>query len=346
MDNLNTDKNYSCLCGTGEAFKYVAQYIFDTCKADSKQVKIAVISDRVVSGYYFNSFENQFLERGVKTVLIPVECSDANKNLNAVSSVYDYLTDFGFGKNDWLIALGGGSIIDVAGFCSTIFEGGINLIVVPTTPSGMYDSCVEDYAYLNSKKHKNAQFVCFNPNCVIIDPKFLESVPDKINHNGYASLIRLAILGDLSILLDLAAKKNDREFLNRVYTLRHRITEVNPKLLKIGDEISSAIESYFRFMNYSEGEALALSLYACVDEKNRVPLNKIYDVLGLPYKLEGVSSKSIIKILEKNFEVHGNNSFDIVDIDENTRRWTIKSVNKDEALRIMIKRLSVISSIN
>lgn len=346
MDTLTTDRKYSCLCGTGEAFKYVAQHIFDTCKADPEQVKIAVISDRVVSGYYFNKFEEQFLKRGVKTVLVPVECSDASKNLNAVSAVYDYLTDFGFGKNDWLIALGGGSIIDVTGFCSSIFEGGINFIVVPTTPTGMYDSCIADNAYLNSKKHKNAQSVSFCPDCVIIDPKFLESVPNKINHNGYASIIRLAILGDLSILLDLAAKKNDREFLNRVYELRHRITEVNPRLLKIGDEISSAIESYFRFMNYSEGEALALSLYACVDEKNRIPLTKIYDVLGLPYKLEGVSSKSIIKILEKNFDLYGNNDIELVDIDESSRRWTIKSVKKDEALSIMIKRLSVISMIN
>ncbi|MCQ2515983.1 MAG: iron-containing alcohol dehydrogenase [Saccharofermentans sp.] len=341
MDILNTNRPYKCYCGTGEALKFAAQYIFDLCNADVDTVKIAVVSDRVVSGYYFNSFENQFLDRGVKTVLVPVECNDGNKNLKAVSEVYDFLTDFGFGNNDWVIALGGGSIIDVTGFCASIFEGGINSIAIPTTPDAMYESSVATNVYLNSKKLKNALSVPFKPNCVIIDPKFLSTVPDKINHNGYAFIVRLAILGDLSILLDLVAKKNDREFLNRVFTLRSKIVSANPKLLQLGNEISTAIESYFRFMNYSEGEALALSLYSCVDEKNRIPLAKIYSVLGLPTKLEGVSAKSIVKILEQNLIKNGNIPIEIVN--NNSNSWSIMKLEKDEALSILCNRLTVIS---
>jgi len=343
MDILKANRPYSCFCGTGEAMKFAAQFIFDNSNANSDIVKIAVISDRVVSGYYFNSFENQFLERGVKTVLIPVECNEGNKNIKAVSEVYDYLTDFGFCNNDWIIALGGGSVIDVSGFCASIFNGGINFIAVPTTPESMYDSAVASNVFLNSKKHKNTQSVCFKPNCIIIDPKFLSTVPEKINHNGFASIVRLAILGDLRILIDLAEKKTDREFLNKVYELRSVIENANPQLLTLGDEISSAIKSYFRFMNYSEGEALALSLYSCVDEKNRIPLTKIYSVLGLPTKLEGVSVKSIVKILEQNLSTYGDKKIQIVDIDSNSRRWILKSLSKDEVLDILLNRLAIIS---
>lgn len=343
MDILKSNKSYNLYCGTKEALRFVASYIFDECKADVSNVKIAIISDRIVSGYYFNAFENQFLERGVKTTLIPVECNDGNKSIKAVTEVYDFLTDFGFCSNDWIVALGGGSIIDVAGFCSSIFNGGINFLAVPTTPSGMYESVVANKSYLNSKKVKNALSVPFTPSCAVIDPDFLKTVPERINHNGYASIIKLAILGDLSIILDLVEKKNDREFLNRVYTLRQRITDVNPRLLCLGEEISSAIESYFRFMNYTEGEALALSLYSCVDEKNRVPLSKIYNALGLPTKLEGVSSKSIVKLIEQNLNMNTDKNITIVDVDDITRRWVLKSVTRDEALDILLRRLSVIS---
>ena len=302
MDILKTDLEYNCYCGTGEADKFASAFIFDgRRKADPASVRIAIISDRIVSGYYYNMFEDQFLKRGVKPVLIPVECSEGQKGLAEASAVYDYLVDFGFGSNDWIIALGGGGILDVAGFCASVFEGGINFLAVPTTPDSMYEGAVAKNAYLNSKKLKNAISVPFKPDAVIIDPSYLKTVPDKIKHNGYADIIRLGILGN--------------------------------------------IEGYFRFMNYSDGEALALSLMSCVEEKSRGPLAKIYEMLGLPVKLEGVSTRSIMKILKENLARNGSGTFEVVDIsDDEPRRWMIKKVTMDEACEILAKRLEVIKS--
>lgn len=346
MDILKTDMPYNCYCGTGEADKFASAYIFDgRSKADPATVKIAIISDRIVSGYYYNKFEEQFLNRGVKPVLVPVECDGAQKGLSEASSVYDFLVDFGFGRNDWLIALGGGGVLDVAGFCASVFDGGINFLAIPTTPDAMYEGAVAKKAYLNSKKLKNAISVPFTPDAVIIDPSYLGTVPDKIKHNGYADVIRLGILGNLNILIELVKDGNVREFLNHTYALRHSIYETSPKLLELGDELAAAIEGYFRFMNYSDGEALALSLMSCVEEKSRGPLAKIYELLGLPSKLEGVSTKSIMKILKENLKRNGSSTFDIVDmIDEEPRRWMVKKVTFDEACELLGKRLEVIKS--
>ncbi len=202
MDILKTDTPYNCYCGTGEADRFTSALIFDGRKrADPQTVKIAIVSDRIVSGYYYNKFEEQFLARGVKPVLIPVECAGGQKGLAEAMSVYEYLVDFGFGRNDWLIALGGGGILDVTGFCAAVFDGGINFIAIPTTPDSMYEGAVAKKAYLNSKKLKNAISVPFKPDAVIIDPSYLKTVPDKIKHNGYADIIRLGILGNLNILI-------------------------------------------------------------------------------------------------------------------------------------------------
>ena len=346
MDILKTDTPYNCYCGTGEADRFTSALIFDgRRRADPETVKIAIVSDRIVSGYYYNKFEEQFLARGVKPVLIPVECAGGQKGLAEAMSVYEYLVDFGFGKNDWLIALGGGGILDVTGFCAAVFEGGINFIAIPTTPDSMYEGAVAKKAYLNSKKLKNAISVPFKPDAVIIDPSYLKTVPDKIKHNGYADIIRLGILGNLNILIELVKDGNVREFLNHSYSLRHQIYEVSPKLLSLGDEMASAIEGYFRFMNYSEGEALALSLISCVEDKSRGPLAKIYDILGLPVSLEGVSSKSIMRILNENMRRNGNNDIEIVDMnDDEPRKWVVKKMNTAEATEIFRRRLEVISS--
>lgn len=346
MDILKTDMTYNCYCGTGEADKFASAFIFDgRRKADPATVKIAVVTDRIVSGYYYNKFEEQFLVRGVKPVLVPVECTGVQKGLSEASSVYDFLVDFGFGRNDWIIALGGGGVLDVAGFCASVFDGGINFIAVPTTPDAMYEGAVAKNAYLNSKKLKNAISVPFKPDAVIIDPSYLGTVPDKIKDNGYADIIRLGILGNLNILIELVKEGNVREFLNHVYALRHSIYETSPKLLALGDELAAAIEGYFRFMNYSDGEALALSLMSCVEEKSRAPLAKIYDLLGLPVKLDGVSSKSIMKVLRENLERNGASTFEIVDMsDDEPRRWMVKKVTIDEACEIFSRRLDVIKS--
>ena len=254
--------------------------------------------------------------------------------------------DFGFGNNDWLIALGGGGILDVTGFCAGIYEGGINFLAVPTTPDSMYEGAVAKKAFLNSKKLKNAISVPFSPAAVIIDPSYLKTVPDNIKHNGYADIIRLGILGNLNIIIELVKEGNVREFLNHTYALRHKVNEASPKLLTLGNELSAAIEGYFRFMNYSEGEALALSLISCVEERSRVPLSKIYNVLGLPTRLEGVSVKSIMKILNDNIARSGNKNLEVVDMsDDEPRKWVIKSLTPDEAREVFAKRLELIKSL-
>ena len=59
MDILKSDMPYNCYCGTGEADRFASAYIFDgRHKADPATVKIAIVSDRIVSGFYYNSFEN------------------------------------------------------------------------------------------------------------------------------------------------------------------------------------------------------------------------------------------------------------------------------------------------
>lgn len=345
MDKLIIDRNYECFCGHNIAFEYAASYILEhTDKVGIANLKIAVVSDRVVSGYYYNRFENQFIERGIRPVLIPVECSDSGKNLGAVDSIYKYLTDFDFGSSDWIIALGGGGIVDVAGFVSSTFNNGINLMVVPTTLGAMCEGSIAPKALLNSGSHKDEMAVPFTPRVVIDDPTFLKTVPEKYKHNGYAPIIRYAMLDNTDLIsnLDKGEPENLREYLNSVFAARARIERVNPKLLNMGCEIAEAIESYFRFMNYSYGEALALSILASVDEKRRVPLRRIYDSLNLPTKLEGVSGRTIMKTLSDRLNRRKTTGIDMVVMDGEGGKWLLREIPIDQAVNILSKRVSCI----
>lgn len=347
MDKLVTNRNYECYCGMKTAFEFAAAYILEhTTVSDIKKLKIAVVSDRIVSGYYYNQFENQFILRGVKPVLIPVECVDNNKSLNAVDQVFKYFTDFDFGQNDWVIALGGGGIIDVTGFAASVFSSGISFMAVPTTLNAMAEISVSSFSKLNSGSHKDQLKVPFKPDVVICDPTFLTTCDKRTKANGYASIIRCAILDDLSLLIDMEKPGNMREYLNRVYASRSKIEKLNPDLLSLGSEIAGAIEGYFRFMNYSEGEALALSLLCSVDERRRAPLIKIYEALGLPTKLKDVSGKMIVKTLSDRLDRLTTGRIRFVDLNEaNGGKWVIKDLPVNEAKEIFAKRISVISDV-
>ena len=346
MDILETNREYTCFCGKDAAFEFAASYILEhSTVSDISSLKVAVISDRLVSGYHYNRFENQFIDRGVKPVLIPVECVNNGKSLSAVEQIFKFITDFDFGVDDWIIGLGGGGILDASGFAAKVFNGGINYLAIPTTLNAMADGSLATKAYLNSMSHKDEISVSFEPDAVIIDPSFLSTVPPKVRSNGYASIIRYGILDDLSLILELEKDMpgNIREFLNRVYSSRARIEKTDPRLLTLGSEISGAIEGYFRFMNYSEGEALALSLLSAVDGRRREPLSKIYGVLGLPVKLKDVSSKMIMKTLTDRINRKYSEHFPIVDfVDSGSGMWTVRDVTREEAIGIFSRRIAVI----
>ena len=353
MDRLDCNRNCDCFTGSGIADEFVAGYILeqygnkDLSKAG---IKVAIISDRQVSGYYYNAFEKQFAIRNIKTCLITVDEGEQNKNLTQVNNVIKELTEFGLNGNDWIIAFGGGAVIDISSFAASLCTAGARYVVVPTTLSSMSETSCADKAFLNSGSRKNTASIDVNQTAVFIDPTFLSTVPKKYIPNGYAQIIRYALLADFGLLTDLidisgSSLSDIRVFLNRVYAARAMIDKKNPVLLTLGNELSHAIEGDFRFMNYSEGEALALSLYAAVPEKARVPLMAIYTKLGLPVSLKEVSFNAIMNSLKDSFSSGASANKPMVCYEEEGGKatWAIKNPSKEEALAILEERLKIIA---
>ena len=353
MDRLDCNKSCDCFTGSGIAEEFVAGFIleqYDNSDVSLEGIKAAIISDRQVSGYYYNAFEQQFAIRNIKTCLITIDEGEQNKNLSQVGNVIKELNEFGLNGNDWIIAFGGGSVIDVAGFAASLNTTGARFIAVPTTLSAMAETSCADKAYLNSGSRKNTASIEVNQTGVFVDPKFLSTVPKKYIPNGYAQIIRYALLADFGLLTELinisgSSLSDIRVFLNRVYAARTAIDKKNPVLLTLGAELSHAIEGYFRFMNYSEGEALALSLYATVPDKARPALKAIYMKLELPTTLNEVSFDAIMNSLRKSYENGAALNRPMVCYEETDGKgsWAIRNPSTDEALAILEERLKIIA---
>lgn len=338
MDKLITNRSSDYYCGNCIAFDYAAQFIMQ--KNDSNDVKIAICSDREVSGYYYNKFEEQFLKLGIKPFLIVVDSRTNFKGLSQVDILIKALVDFDFGKNDWLISLGGGGVLDICGAAASMFSCGIGFMAVPTTLNSMTSGVLSKNSYLNCGSHKNELSLKFNPTVVINDPTFLKTVSSKVKASGYATVIRVALLSDLSLISGLEGIKDLRIFLNALYASWAKIESEDENLLTLGDELANSIECYFRFMNYSEGEALALSLLSAVDSKIVAPVKSIYSALNLPIKLEGCTAKMILKTLNENLNHKGLSTVKMVDF-RNGHYETVE-LSRAEAMVVFEKRLNVI----
>ncbi len=353
MDRLDCNRNFDCFVGAGIAAEFAAGYMLEVLQKEEKRggIKVAIISDRQVSGYYYNKIENQFVLRDIKPYLITIDAQDANKDLKTVASIIADLTEFDFGSCDCVIALGGGGVIDCASVAVSLYTDRPGFIVIPTTLGAMIDSAVSLKSFVNSGKHKDSACAASCQNAVFIDPEFLPTVPVKYRSNGYAQIIRYGVLADPALLADLSklsdnAPSDMRLFLNKVYAARAALERKNPQLLTFGNEIATAIEGYFRFMNYSEGEALAISLYASLPEKIRIVLAPIYLKLDLAVRLEGVSCSMIRKALEDKLAKNKDKNVQVVDLDTNSEgkmEWIIRDIDKTEAMKLFDKRLSAIS---
>jgi len=342
LDKVNANRNYDCYSGKEVSFDFACNYILENSEdAEGDMPRVAVVSDRAVAGYYYNRFENQFILHDMKPSLVMINPQDTGKTLKSVSEITAHLTEFDFGSGDWIVALGGGSVHDCAGFAHSMYmEGTLNFLSVPTTLNAAADSAVSRNCYLNVGLHKSMLVAEFSPTAVLLDPEYLETVPSKFKSNGYAKIMRLAVLGDTSLLTELKAGPDMRVFLEHVYKVRSDIEKKNPLLLTLGSEIAGSLETYFRFMNFSEGDALALSIYAAAPKEARNALSSVYSDFNLPTVLSGVTGKMVMKTLTENIKAKGRRPLNVVDYE--TGRWVIKNLTAEEALKVFEERIKAI----
>ena len=109
-------------------------------------------------------------------------------------------------RRDFVVIIGGGTVLDVAGYAAAQVRGGVRTIRIPTTPTAMIEAAFADYAAVDSLNVKDALRIPSTPAGVIIDTAFGATVLDGVWRGGYAPAVRIALACDASLLQLLADK--------------------------------------------------------------------------------------------------------------------------------------------
>ena len=186
--------------------------------------------------------------------IIELESGEDKKTLETCLQVWGALTDAGADKKSLLINLGGGVISDLGGFVASTFKRGISFINIPTTLLSMVDASVGGKTGVDFEGIKNHIGTISEPNGVFVNPNFLETLSERQIKNGFAEVIKIALIADKEFWKDLKKLKSAKEFysekiITKAIELKNTIVKKDlhendlRKSLNFGHNIGHALES-------------------------------------------------------------------------------------------------------
>lgn len=132
--------------------------------------RAAVISDDAVFALYGAAAEKALTDAGFQVDHFLFPHGEQQKNLSTYGQVLNFLCDRRFTRSDFLVALGGGVVGDLAGFAAATYQRGIPYIQVPTTLLSMVDSSVGGKTAVDLEHGKNQAGCFYQPSLVLCDP--------------------------------------------------------------------------------------------------------------------------------------------------------------------------------
>ncbi len=229
---------------------------------------------------------------------VTIQAGEEHKTIAVAERVWRELAARGMGRDDHLVALGGGVVGDLAGFCAATYQRGVPVVQVPTTVVAQVDSAYGGKTGVDLPEAKNYVGAYHQPAAVITDVDTLATLPAEEHAAGYAEVVKTALIAggslwervsggapvDEGIVLACARAKID-------VVSRDERDGGARQLLNLGHTVGHAIETVTGYRRYRHGEAVALGLLATLRlsgaDDLRAQVAELLEAAGLPVRLEG-----------------------------------------------------------
>lgn len=166
--------------------------------------QVAVVSDAHTAARYEPDLLRSLASVGLKAVTLRVPAGERGKQFAIAARLWASLASYGVGRDGGIIALGGGSVGDVAGFVAATYLRGIRLAQVPTTLLGMADASIGGKTAIDIAAGKNLVGAFHSPDAVFADLAVLATLPPRQLSSGLAEVTKCAFLADRESVAQLA----------------------------------------------------------------------------------------------------------------------------------------------
>jgi 3-dehydroquinate synthase len=234
----------------------------------------AIVTDENVAALFAPPVVRSLTNAGFKPTLITIPPGEKSKTLAEAEAICHRMSEAGLGRSSFLVALGGGVVGDLAGFVAAIYHRGIPYVQVPTTLLAQVDSSIGGKTAVNTATGKNLIGAWHHPVLVLADVGTLDALPAREWKQGFAEIIKHAIIGDAAMFemlqnfdrKDLVALvRRNIEIKAAVVAADERETRGERALLNFGHTVGHAIERAGDFLEFSHGEAVGLGIVAACE---------------------------------------------------------------------------------
>jgi shikimate kinase / 3-dehydroquinate synthase len=239
--------------------------------------RVALLADRAVQPITHRLVAS-LRSAGIATTVIRVSGGEPLKTWASAGRMLARLGGAGLQRNDCVIAVGGGTVGDLAGFVAATYLRGIAWVNVPTTLLAMVDSAIGGKTGVNLPRGKNLAGAIWQPRAVICDPDVLNSQDDRSFRSAFAEIVKYAMIVDTSLAADLdqaldrlLARETEAltETIRECCAIKARIVSGDEReaggraVLNYGHTVGHALEAAAGFGNrLLHGEAVAVGMHA------------------------------------------------------------------------------------
>jgi 3-dehydroquinate synthase len=247
---------------------------------------------------------------GLPVDVIEIPAGEASKSMATVLHVTGRMMALQASRKSVLVALGGGVVGDLAGFAASIFKRSVPFVQVATSLIAQVDSSVGGKTGVDLPEGKNLLGTFYQPRAVLIDPRCLDTLPEKEFKNGLAEIIKYGIIRDKALFEILereqaAIRARDtalmQHLISRSCRIKADVVEVDEKegglrrILNFGHTVGHALEAASNYA-LSHGEAVAVGIVIAAEisrrlghlnEDSRRRIERVVKQYGLPTTVPG-----------------------------------------------------------
>jgi shikimate kinase/3-dehydroquinate synthase len=245
-----------------------------------------------------------------------IAAGESAKTLSAAEDVLRRMAAAGIAGDDLVVAVGGGVVGDLGGFCAAVYQRGVRHVQVPTTLVAQVDSAYGGKTGVDLPEGKNYVGAYHQPSAVLVDPAALDTLPEAERAAGYAEVVKTALIagGELWARVRGGGAPDADTILGCLRTKLAVVAEDERdegrrQVLNLGHTVGHAIEAATGYERFRHGEAVAIGLLCALRLSGREPLRReVAELLsshGLPLGAPGVDPAAVVELVGRDKKRRG-----------------------------------------
>ncbi|MEE8704371.1 MAG: 3-dehydroquinate synthase [Olsenella sp.] len=166
----------------------------------------AVVTDSNVGPLYAERVLSSLSEAGYRTALVTFPAGEQSKRLPTLGEMLEALAEEGLGRDDVVVALGGGVCGDMAGLAAALYQRGCKVAQVPTSLLAMVDSSVGGKTAVDLEAGKNLAGAFLQPTVVIADVDCLDTLSPELLRDSCGEVIKHGVIADEALFDEIGRR--------------------------------------------------------------------------------------------------------------------------------------------